>query len=576
MPNADMLDTVAYLRVSKEEQATADKTSLAHQRHAITAKAGQMGRTVGRVFADPGYSGGTANRPDFLALLAFCEAHPRPATTPGVVLVYNDSRWGRFPNPEEGAYWRVHLLRFGWRVRYVEGDDSDDITVSSLLRALHGSQATVYRETIRKNARQGARGTAERGYWGVEAPIGYRRMAIDQQGRTRVLDVGQRKGDGERVRLTPGPEPEVALIRWLFTTYAEGAASLGRLVDAAEARWPAKRWSKPVVGALLRNRAYAGDVVWMRRTADPLERAHGMHRDPSQWVVTRDAHPPLVERALFDRVQALLTRNRTETSPTAGGYPLTGLIHCAHCGHPYIGGGGRKGPPTDPDRYRFYRDSAVDRRHPCPGPIGTVTKRILERLVYRTVAQVVSRPSVVAEMAAGFAALIASVGEDAVSRRAHLITARDRAHARRDRLLRLVASGTATEAEAAAVLAECRVQIDTATSALDQLRGDDHRTHHLTAERDRVLALARDFAAQMERMDGNGRRALIRPWIEGATLDKQKRTLTMAIRLLPVAHDVIGWSGWPGLDRQADSTGVIRRTITLPRRGRGSRPRAPA
>jgi DNA invertase Pin-like site-specific DNA recombinase len=56
-------DTVAYTRVSREEQARADKTSLADQHARILAKAAELGRTVGSVFEDAGQSGGSANRP---------------------------------------------------------------------------------------------------------------------------------------------------------------------------------------------------------------------------------------------------------------------------------------------------------------------------------------------------------------------------------------------------------------------------------------------------------------------------------------------------------------------------------
>jgi DNA invertase Pin-like site-specific DNA recombinase len=195
---------IGYLRVSKEEQARGDRTSLPHQRARLAQLADALGLTLAQVFEDPGVSGGTAeDRPGFQALLRYCLAHPQPRRSPGLVLVYNDSRWGRFADPEEATYWRVHLSKHaGWTVRFTEGDDTADPLARGILRSLYSSQASAYRDQVRQNATQGARGTAAQGYWQNEAPLGYRRQATSATGATRVLQPGQRKADDERVRLT--------------------------------------------------------------------------------------------------------------------------------------------------------------------------------------------------------------------------------------------------------------------------------------------------------------------------------------------------------------------------------------
>jgi len=46
-------------------------------------------------------------------------------------------------------------------------------------------------------------------------------------------------------------------------------------------------------------------------------------------------HPPLIDKALFERVQAvILTRNRTRQ--TVHGFAYTGLLKCAECGGGYL------------------------------------------------------------------------------------------------------------------------------------------------------------------------------------------------------------------------------------------------
>src|SRR6266566_1074979 len=87
---------IAYTRVSKEDQAHQEKASLRQQGEAVTALATRLDVGLGTVFTDPGRSGGTAEgRPQFMALIRYCEQHPQPRARPGYVLALNDSRFGR-------------------------------------------------------------------------------------------------------------------------------------------------------------------------------------------------------------------------------------------------------------------------------------------------------------------------------------------------------------------------------------------------------------------------------------------------------------------------------------------------
>ena len=114
---------VGYVRVSTAEQAAGKQTSLADQRAAITELAARLGVAIGYVFEDAGVSGATMEfRPGMRGLIESCEASSRASTRPGLVLVLNDSRWGRFPNSEEATYWRFRLEKCGWLLRFAELD----------------------------------------------------------------------------------------------------------------------------------------------------------------------------------------------------------------------------------------------------------------------------------------------------------------------------------------------------------------------------------------------------------------------------------------------------------------------
>jgi len=150
----------------------------------------------------------------------------------------------------------------------------------------------------------------------------------------------------------------------MYETYAKGGVSLTDVAAEMIRRFPVKRWSKQVSRAILHNPAYAGDIFWCRRVTDKAERQIKKVRDRSEWVIVRDAHPALVPRETYELVQQRMASNKRETTATQGGYPLAGLIRCAQCGNHFAGGGGKKGPPGDVDRYRFYRDTGNTKRIP--------------------------------------------------------------------------------------------------------------------------------------------------------------------------------------------------------------------
>jgi len=544
-------DCVGYVRVSKEDQAAERKTSLADQRAEISALAARLRRQLPEqlIFADPGVSGATAEgRPGFMALIRYCEAHPRPRKAPGCALVLNDSRWGRFPNAEEATYWRVHLERQGWRVRFAEGDETEDPIGRSVMRAIHSSQATAYREAIRANAKRGAEGAARRGLWQNEAPLGYRRRARDTAaGQERTLEPGQRKGDTEEVRLTPGPRREQEVVRTMFARYAVGEVSLGTLARELDARFPGRAWSRQTVRAVLRNPAYCGDVVWCRRPHDGEERREQWVRPPAEWIVTRDAHPPLISRELYDEVQRRLAANRKQTRATVGGYPLSGLLHCAHCGSAYTGGGGPRGPEGDPDRYRFYRDSGgVGRAAHCPGALGTLQRRWIEPRLVEAVARVVSHPSVRRLIASECERQLGELGGEQMERRDALERERAQLASERDRLVAAIARGLLTDAEAAPQLATLRAGLEHVTADLERLRFEGRRAGRFDSEKQRLVTLATDFAALARRASGARLRELLRPWIAGALVDKANRKLILTIRRVPIEGPLVHLRAAPG------------------------------
>ena len=91
-------------------------------------------------------------------------------------------------------------------------------------------------------------------------------------------------------------------------------------------------WSAKSVGDILKNRLYVGDMVQGRQRVKSYK-VHTQEQVPkSEWYVVENTHEPIIDRAVFEKVQELLKRD-TRTAPQRKTlYLFSGFLRCADCG----------------------------------------------------------------------------------------------------------------------------------------------------------------------------------------------------------------------------------------------------
>ena len=522
-----MARAIGYVRVSSEPQAGEMQTSLQDQRAAIMAIAGRLGVVVEQWFEDAGYSGATiAKRPALRALIAHCEQHPQKPALPGYVLVLNDSRFGRFDDPDEAAHLRVELKRAGWKVRFAEADDIEDPSLRHIMRAVGGAQASEYRRNLRANSTRGRIGTTRQGFWASREPFGYRRAVVYPPAQARVLDHGVPKARGEKIKLVPGPADEVALVQEIFRRYVLGGQSmravcrwLNTVPQAREGRRP---WAVSTLRNLLENRAYLGDIAARRRTATRMEQGDYERQAPE--YVIEAAHPPLIERDLFDRAQAQLRQ-----IPARGltyDYRVRGLVTCAQCGEPFVGGGlGGDHRRAAGQRVRFYIDRG-GRDGTCPPPATSVSAHLLEgAIIEQFVAHVDAQlhPEVIARAMTARATLSAGPAKQQTVAKRRTETMR-----RRDRLMAAIESGVIGLEEVQSRLEAIREEL----ALLDREGAAGASEAGALTTVDQLVTIARDLRRVAAHASGPELRTLLHPWVEQMTFDRSARALTMRLRTL--------------------------------------------
>jgi len=162
-------------------------------------------------------------------------------------------------------------------------------------------RATIIDRVIAGMERKAAQG----GWCGGPVPVGYR--AVKGEGRL-VVD-----------------EADAPMVVSIFDRYVHerlGSHAIAAALNDAGYRSRAGRpWSYKAVLTVLRNRVYIGEV-----------------RFRGEWHPS--THPPLVERDLFERAQAILGERGEDPGKRAANgsdYLLSGLVVCAGCGRHYCG-----------------------------------------------------------------------------------------------------------------------------------------------------------------------------------------------------------------------------------------------
>ena len=128
-----------YVRMSTDHQ----RYSIAHQEVALAAYAAANNLNILRSYVDSGRSGlGIKNRP---ALNRLLDDVQRACCPFGVLLIYDISRWGRFQDTDEGAYYEQLCQRNNVRVVYCqEPFVNDGGSLGMLVKSIKRLMAAEY------------------------------------------------------------------------------------------------------------------------------------------------------------------------------------------------------------------------------------------------------------------------------------------------------------------------------------------------------------------------------------------------------------------------------------------------
>lgn len=380
-PKQKLLDAAGYIRMSTDRQ----EQSPARQRSEIKRLAEREGYRIAEWYEDLGKSGTeSSKRTGFQKLLADAKQKKFEA-----VLVYEISRVSR-----EDLF--AALSHFGALhdagicvVSCMQGR-LDFNNIGGIITGVVGiHSARTESVTLANRVVSGRRAALAKGHHiNGYAPVGYDREIRDDKGEVvRQVHISEKftKPLNWTSRLVVSSDQNsVDLVRFMFSEFDKGTSlqQIAREANRRAIKGRAKNaFDASVVRRILENPVYIGSLRLGYHKRGKLATLCE-HDGP---LVIEKAHPAIVDKALFARVQKRLARqgHSREKSP-AGRYLLSGLITCGHCGAVIYGKFGRNGSQES----RLFYDCVPRLRNtnPCEHPLcsaDVLDAQVLEAIVSR-------------------------------------------------------------------------------------------------------------------------------------------------------------------------------------------------
>ncbi|MCL2105822.1 MAG: recombinase family protein [Oscillospiraceae bacterium] len=306
MPPQRRKNAVAYTRVSDGKDAML---------HSLSAQVSYYSALIQRnpewnycgVYSDEDYTGTKAERPEFQRLLEDCRAGKID-----IVLTKSISRLAR--NTVTLLATLRELTALGVAVFFEKEGLWSNGGDGELLLSILASYAQEESRSVSENCRWRIRRDFEAG-----KPTHSRAYGYLQEGDTFAII----------------PD-EAAVVKQIFSDYLGG---MGILAIQKKLLAQGITFSKNGLAGMIRNEKYAGDLLLQKSfTQDHLSKRKVKNIGQLPQYLVRDNHPAIIDRVIFDAVQAEIARRAAKQHPAPhpkGNYELTGKIRCGICGAPF-------------------------------------------------------------------------------------------------------------------------------------------------------------------------------------------------------------------------------------------------
>ena len=320
-----------YCRLSEEDRdkqsETDDSNSIQNQKTMLMQYSMEQGWEVFNIYSDDDYTGSDRNRPEFKRLLQDAERHRFD-----IVLCKTQSRFTRELELVEKY---LHGLFPVWGVRFVSIVDNADTANkgNKKSRQINGLVNEWYLEDMSESIRSVLDNRRRNGlHIGAFALYGYRKDP-EKKGHL-IID-----------------EEAAAVVREVFTLFSQGygKTAIARMLNdrgipnpteykrlhGLRYQQPERKtstlWRYSAISDMLTNEIYIGNMVQGKYGSESYKTKRNRPRPRDEWYWVEGTHTPIIQRELWDRVQAIVAQ-RAKPFRTGSVGLFAQKVRCAHCG----------------------------------------------------------------------------------------------------------------------------------------------------------------------------------------------------------------------------------------------------
>jgi DNA invertase Pin-like site-specific DNA recombinase len=294
---------VAYVRMSTEHQ----QYSPANQMAAIRQYADIHSMMILRVYTDEGVSGlDVSKRAGLRKLLSDVASGSADFEK---VLVYDVSRWGRFQDTDEPAFYEYLCRLNRIEIIYVvEPFKNDHSPMTTVFKAVKRAMAAEFSRELSVKVSRAMCNLAALGYDQCGACIyGLKHVVVDSTGRpvTAHERLSRKTVKTDRLILAPGPKEEVRVVREIFRRYVDLRETVGQVaahLNASGLRTRrGNRWRTEHISYMVQCEKYIGTHVYNVTSGKLL--SPRVTNDPALWIRVPYAFKGIIDPDVFQKAR---------------------------------------------------------------------------------------------------------------------------------------------------------------------------------------------------------------------------------------------------------------------------------
>ena len=328
--NKKSRDVTAFLyeRLSRDDNLEGESYSIGNQKKLLTKVAKEKGYTNLVHFMDDGISGVTMDRPGFVDMI-----HQLEEGRAAAVFVKDLSRLGRnyievgrlteefFPEHD------IRLVAVSDNIDTAEGEN-EMAPIRNLFNEWYARDISKKRRISNKIKGNAGEPMGQPPYGYMKDPDNPKHWIVDDEAAQIVKRIYSMTLDGLGTEQIASQLEKDGILTPRAYWLQKGVKRPGK-----GKQLPPTRWNSSTVTKILSLQEYCGDILNFKTYSKSYKNKKRIDNDRENWVVFKDVHEPIIDRAVWEQVQQKRGTRRRRRTNDGEKNMFSGLLVCADCGN---------------------------------------------------------------------------------------------------------------------------------------------------------------------------------------------------------------------------------------------------